>query len=228
MGRFPFGDEEENNHGVARPTGGEVVIYEQRGGRVRLEVRLDGDTLWLSLAQMAELFGRHKSVISRHLRAVYSSRELRRTATVAENATVQREGGREVTRRVDYFNLDAILSVGYRVNSRRGTQFRIWATRTLRDHLLRGYTLNAEPAQAAREGPRRDGDERRLPGKPAHPRKPDRVLDLNGARTAIRELRRALPAGWSEAGLFGHERGDQLGAILGNLSSPRVRPGRRT
>jgi len=71
-------------------------------------------------------------------------------------------------------------------------------------------------------------DERRLPGKPAHPRKPDRVLDLNGARTAIRDLRRALPAGWSEAGLFGHERGDQLGAILGNLSSPRVRPGRRT
>ncbi len=142
MGRFPYGDEEGNNQDMARPTGGEVVIYEQRGGRVRLEVRLEGETLWLSLAQMAELFGRDKSVISRHLRAVYSSRELKRGATVAENATAQLEGGRKVTRRVEYFNLDAILSVGCRVNSKRGTQFRIWATRTLREHLLRGYTLN--------------------------------------------------------------------------------------
>src|SRR5437667_8407339 len=91
---------------------------------------------------MAELFGRDKSVISRHLRNVFASGELEREATVAKNATVQREGGREVAREVEFFNLDAILSVGYRVNSKRGTQFRIWATRTLREHLLRGYTLN--------------------------------------------------------------------------------------
>jgi prophage maintenance system killer protein len=91
---------------------------------------------------MAELFGRDKSVVSRHLRNVFTSGELERGATVAENATVQREGDREVVRQVEYFNLDAILSVGYRVNSKRGTQFRIWATRTLRDHLLRGYSLN--------------------------------------------------------------------------------------
>ena len=87
---------------------------------------------------MAELFGRDKSVISRHLHTVFATGELKRAATVAENATAQREGGREVTRQVEYFNLDAILSVGYRVNSKRGTQFRIWATGMLREHLLRG------------------------------------------------------------------------------------------
>jgi hypothetical protein len=107
-----------------------------------LEVRLEGETVWLSLAQMAALFGRDKSVISRHLRSVFATGELNRRATVAESATVQREGDREVTRQIEYFNLDAILSVGYRVNSKRGTQFRIWATARLREHLLRGYTLN--------------------------------------------------------------------------------------
>ena len=122
--------------------GGEVVVYEAAGGEVRVDVRLERETVWLSLTQMAELFGRDKSVISRHLRSVFSSGELEREATVAKNATVQREGGREVAREIEYFNLDAILSVGYRVNSKRGTQFRIWATRTLRDYLLRGYTLN--------------------------------------------------------------------------------------
>lgn len=91
---------------------------------------------------MAELFGQDKSVISRHLRNVFQSGELEREATVAKNATVQKEGRRSVTREIEFFNLDAILSVGYRVNSKRGTQFRIWATRTLREHLVRGYTLN--------------------------------------------------------------------------------------
>ena len=83
-------------------------------------MRLEGETVWLSLTQMAELFRRDKSVISRHLRNVFATGELKRTATVAESATVQREGGREVTRQVEYFNLDAVLSVGYRVSSKRG------------------------------------------------------------------------------------------------------------
>lgn len=91
---------------------------------------------------MAKLFGRDKSVISRHLSNIFKSKELLRSATVAKNATIQQEGGREVVREVEYYNLDAILSVGYRVNSKQGTQFRIWATQTLRNHLLRGYTLN--------------------------------------------------------------------------------------
>jgi hypothetical protein len=132
----------EATRGKATVTGGDVVVYQEKDGRVRLEVRLEGETVWLSLTQMAELFGRDKSVISRHLHTVFATGELKRAATVAENATVQREGGRAVTRQVEYFNLDAILSVGYRVNSKRGTQFRIWATRTLREHVLRGYTLD--------------------------------------------------------------------------------------
>jgi hypothetical protein len=111
-------------------------------GRVRLEVRLEGETVWLSLTQTAEQSGRDKSLISRHLRTVFGTGGLSRAATVAENAAVQREGGREVSRQVEYFNLDAVLSVGYRVNSKRGTQFRIWATGKLHEHLLRGYTLN--------------------------------------------------------------------------------------
>ena len=107
-----------------------------------MDVRLERETVWLSLNQMAELFGRDKSVVSRHLRNVFASGELERGATVAKSATVQREAEREVVREIEQFNLDAILSVGYRVNSKRGTQFRIWATRTLRDHLLQGYSLN--------------------------------------------------------------------------------------
>ena len=122
--------------------GGEVIVYEAADGEVRVDVRLERESVWLSLGQMSELFGRDKSVISRHIRNVFISGELEREATVAKNATVQREGDREVVREIEFFNLDAILSVGYRVNSKCGTQFRIWATRTLREHLVRGYTLN--------------------------------------------------------------------------------------
>jgi prophage maintenance system killer protein len=121
---------------------GEIVIYQPSSGAAILDVRLTGETLWLSLNQIAALFERDKSVISRHLRKVFSEGELDRSATVAFFATVQDEGGRIVARQVEYFNLDAILSVGYRVNSRRGTQFRIWATGVLRDHLVQGYSAN--------------------------------------------------------------------------------------
>lgn len=117
----------------------EVILYQSPDGEVKLDVRLQQETVWLSLVQIAELFERDKSVISRHLRNVFATGELARESVVAKNATTAADGK---TYQVDYFNLDAILSVGYRVNSKRGTQFRIWATRTLRDHLLRGYTLN--------------------------------------------------------------------------------------
>jgi prophage maintenance system killer protein len=119
--------------------GGEVVLYKAPDGQVRLDVRLERETVWLSLDQIAKLLGRDKSVISRHLRNVFASKELERKSVVAKNATTAADGK---TYQVDYFNLDAILSVGYRVNSKRGSQFRIWATRTLKDHLLSGYTLN--------------------------------------------------------------------------------------
>jgi prophage maintenance system killer protein len=127
---------------MALPDRGEVVLYRTEDGRTALDVRLAGETVWLTLNQMSDLFARDKSVISRHLHNVFKSKELSRKATVAKNATVQIEGGRKITREVEYYNLDAIISVGYRVNSKRGTQFRIWATRTLKDHIIRGYTLN--------------------------------------------------------------------------------------
>lgn len=117
----------------------QIAIYQSESGAV--DVRLDGETVWLSLQQMADLFGRDKSVISRHLRSVFNDGELERPAVVAKNPTTAGDGK---TYQVEYFNLDAILSVGYRVNSVQGTRFRQWATRLLREHLTRGYTLNQQ------------------------------------------------------------------------------------
>ena len=121
---------------------GEILLYQADDGQTTLDVRLEAETVWLSLNQMADLFLRDKSVISRHLGNIFKTDELNKESTVAKFATVQQEGAREVRRMIDFFNLDAIISVGYRVNSIRGTQFRIWATNTLKDHLVRGYTLN--------------------------------------------------------------------------------------
>lgn len=120
----------------------EIVIYEGPGGIV--EVRLGQETVWLSLNQIADLFGRDKSVISRHLRNVFKEGEIEEMATVANFATVQDEGGRTVSRDIAHYNLDAILSVGYRVNSKHGTRFRQWASRVLKEHLTQGYTLNRQ------------------------------------------------------------------------------------
>ena len=121
---------------------GEIILYQSEEGKSALDVHLKDETVWLTLNQIADLFERDKSVISRHFRHVFQSGELSRETTVAKNATVQNEGDRQVTRQVEYYNLDAIISVGYRVNSKRGTQFRIWATSVLKDHLVRGYSLN--------------------------------------------------------------------------------------
>jgi hypothetical protein len=120
----------------------EIILYQSDELPEHIEVRLDENTVWLTLNQMAQLFNRDKSVISRHLSNIYKEGELKQEATVAKNATVQIESGRKVKREIDYYNLDAILSVGYRVNSKQGTQFRIWATHVLRDYLLKGYALN--------------------------------------------------------------------------------------
>lgn len=117
----------------------DIVIYEAENGAV--SVKLDGETVWLSLQQMSALFARDKSVISRHLRNVFMEGELDRESVVAKNATTAADGK---TYQVEHFNLDAILSVGYRVNSKQGTRFRQWATRLLKEHLTRGYTLNRE------------------------------------------------------------------------------------
>ncbi len=120
---------------------GELLIYE-RAGDVPVRVRLEGDTVWLTQRQMADMFGTSSDNVGLHLRNIFADEELSEAATTEEFSVVQAEGRRRVTRSLVHYNLDAILSVGYRVNSRRGTQFRIWATRTLRDHLTRGYSLN--------------------------------------------------------------------------------------
>ncbi len=119
-----------------------IEIYQIENGKTEIAVRLENDTVWLSLNQLSDLFQRDKSVISRHIRNIYEESELGSEGTVAKFATVQKEGGREVERNIDFYNLDIIISVGYRIKSQRGTQFRIWANKILKDHLIKGYTLN--------------------------------------------------------------------------------------
>ena len=120
----------------------EIVVY-QPDEILNLEVHVENDSVWLSLSQMAMLFDRDKSVISRHVSNIYKERELAKDSTVAKNATVQIENGRSIVRQIEYYNLDVIISVGYRVKSQRGTQFRIWANQVLKDYLLKGYAINS-------------------------------------------------------------------------------------
>ena len=123
-------------------TDGSIVVYKSSDGVVQLDVQLADETVWLTLNQLAVLFDRNKSVISRHISNIYSEGELIREATVAKNATVQNENGRRVVRQIEYYNLDVIISVGYRVKSLRGTQFRQWANHVLKEYLLKGYSVN--------------------------------------------------------------------------------------
>lgn len=121
-----------------------MLIYQSADGKIKIDVRFRNETVWLSLDQMATLFGRDKSTISRHVKNVFEEGELTPEATVANFATVQAEGNREVTRNIDYYNLDVIISVGYRVKSQQGTQFRIWATQRLKEYIIKGFALNEE------------------------------------------------------------------------------------
>ena len=120
----------------------DIVIFES--GDQPVQVRLEGETVWLTQAQVAELFAVTPQNVTMHLKNIYQEQELAEDATCKDFLQVQSEGGREVKRKRKHYNLDAIISVGYRVNSRRATQFRIWATRTLRQHLVDGYTLNQQ------------------------------------------------------------------------------------
>ena len=122
----------------------EIVLFRAKDGAVSLPVRMDADTVWLTRMQMADLFGVTPQNITIHLKNVYSAGELDRSATSKDFLLVQDEGGRDITRSVNCYNLDAIISVGYRVNSARATQFRIWATSVLKEYLLRGYAVNRE------------------------------------------------------------------------------------
>jgi len=121
-----------------------MLIYQSGDGKIKIDVRFEKETVWLSLDQMATLFGRDKSTISRHVKNVFRERELSWEATVENFATVQTEGNREVVRNIDYYNLDVIISVGYRVKSQQGTRFRIWATQRLKEYIVKGFALNDE------------------------------------------------------------------------------------
>ncbi len=119
-----------------------LIMYTTEDGITRIQATFDNDTVWLSIDQMAELFQRDKSTISRHIKNIFEEGELEQNRTVAKFATVQNEGGRKVERSIEYYNLDVIISVGYRVKSLRGTQFRIWAMQILKEYMKKGFALD--------------------------------------------------------------------------------------
>src|SRR5574344_328449 len=119
-----------------------IQIYRLDNGATEIEVKLDQDTIWLSQKQIAELFDKDSDTIGLHLKNIYSTGELEDFSTTEDYSVVQKEGTRNVRRKIKHYNLDAIISVGYRVNSIRGTQFRIWANKVLKDYLLKGYAVN--------------------------------------------------------------------------------------
>jgi hypothetical protein len=124
------------------PSNHEIIFYSTPDGTVRVEVLFEGETFWLTQKKMTDLFGVGKATISHHLSEIFNSGELSEMATVRKIRTVQTEGNREVARDVDFYNLDAVIAVGYRVNSREATQFRIWATQVLREYLIKGFVLD--------------------------------------------------------------------------------------
>ena len=191
-----------------KPT--EIVLYKSPDGSVQLDVSLQKETIWLSLNQLAELFARDKSVVSRHLRNIFKEGELRRSSVVAKNATTAADGKRY---QVEFYNLDAILSVGYRVNSKRGTEFRIWATNVLKQHLIQGYSVNEKRLKALKQTLRIAADISRrklLTGDEAsallqtvseYSHALDLLDDYDHQRVAVRKTsrREALPVSYEEA-----------------------------
>ncbi len=134
---------------------GEIILYQTEDGKSRIEVRLQGDTVWLNLDQLAELFQRNKSTVSRHIRNVFEDRELSKDMVVAYFATTTQHGaidGKTQTHRVEYYNLDMIISLGYRVHSYRGVQFRMWASTVLKEYLIKGFALNDDLLKQAGGG----------------------------------------------------------------------------
>jgi hypothetical protein len=122
----------------------DFILYTAPSGDVRVEIYFQNETIWLTQQKIAELFEVERSVVTKHLGNIFNDGELDKTATSAKFAQVQKEGDREVKRNIEYYNLDAIISVGYRVNSGKATQFRIWATKTLKEYIIKGFTLDDE------------------------------------------------------------------------------------
>ena len=121
-----------------------IAIYSSQDGSIQLKVKLENDTVWLTQSQMAELFGVDRTSIVRHIRNIYKSEELDQNSTCAKNAQVRTEGHRSILREIPYYNLDMIISVGYRVNSKNATSFRRWATSVLKQYLIKGYVINQQ------------------------------------------------------------------------------------
>lgn len=130
---------------------GQFTIYQSTDGSITTEVRLEGDTVWLSQKQMADLFDKNVPNINEHISNIYSEGELESAATIRKFRIVRQEGQRQVEREIEHYNLDVIISVGYRVKSKQGTQFRIWANRVLKDYLVQGYALNQQRLEAQQE-----------------------------------------------------------------------------
>ncbi len=223
----------------------QVVLYRLSGGAASLEVRVAQETVWLTQRQMAELFDRDPDTIGLHIRNVYKERELKRPGTTEESSVVQVEAGRTVHRSVRLYNLDVVISVGYRVKSKRGTQFRIWATRVLRDHILKGYSVNERRLKELSQAVRLVADiaERRvLSGDEAaavlrvvsdysyaldllddydHQRIATAEVSV-GAVTAVsheeaRRIIERLREQFGAAALFGREKDDSLRSALANV-----------
>jgi hypothetical protein len=128
----------------------QILIYQPEGGKTRIDVRLEDETVWLSQAQLVDLFQSSKQNISLHIRNVYEEGELEEERTVKEYLTVQSEGTRDVQRAIKHYNLDVIIAIGYRVRSHRGTQFRRWATERLREYLVKGFAMDDERLKEGR------------------------------------------------------------------------------
>lgn len=131
---------------------GQIILFQTQGGETKIEVRLSNETVWLTADQMAELFQRDRSTIQRHIKRIYDEGELAADSTCAFFAQVQPEGVRQVKRKIPIYNLDMIISVGYRVNSHRGVQFRQWATQVLKEYMIKGFALNDDLLKNAGQG----------------------------------------------------------------------------
>ena len=139
-----------NQNQLITPSKGEIILYQTADGRTSIDVKLDKETVWLTQDQLVILFERDKSVISRHIKNIFSEGELDPQVVVAKNAITTQHGaiqGKTQTHEVILYNLDVIISVGYRVKSKRGTQFRIWANSVLKDYLIRGYAVRSDLVQ---------------------------------------------------------------------------------
>ncbi len=224
---------------------GDNAVYMAASGELQLDVRIDSETVWLTQAQIAELFGVQVPAISKHLANVYEEGELERRATISKMEIVRQEGPRAVRRTIEHYSLDAIISVGYRVNSKTATAFRQWATGVIRERLigahrqrqmeqgrlqalgmLASHVLTGEEARALLSiigrfsnswKMLRQYDENQLPERPATPTKRIKRLAPKQAHAAIAALKAELMQKSEASDLFGFERSDGLAGILGNI-----------